>query len=72
MGRELDDPQDAPCLEDRVPTPDVEVSDHLSSEGEDDTSSNEDNNHDDDCDSHPSRGNLRRRMFTLSTKEEGL
>lgn len=52
-GEGLDDPHDAPCLEDRVPPPDVEVPDHLTSEDEDETSSDDDNEHDDDRGSYP-------------------
>ena len=37
-GEGLDDPHDTPCLEDRLPTLDVEASDHPISEDEDDTS----------------------------------
>ena len=49
-GEGLDDPHDAPCLEDRVPTPDVEVPDHLTSEGEDETTGDHDSDRDDDHD----------------------
>lgn len=41
-GEGLDDPHDAPCLEDRVPTPDIEISDRLSSEDEEGMSDDED------------------------------
>lgn len=41
-GEGLDDPHDAPCLEDRVPIPDVETSDRLSSEDEEGISDEED------------------------------
>jgi hypothetical protein len=54
-GEGLDDPHDAPCLEDRVPTLDVEVLNHPSSGGEDEASDNEDNGRDDDSGSRPSR-----------------
>jgi hypothetical protein len=37
-GEGLDDPHDAPCLEDRVPTIDIETIDLPTSEEEDDTS----------------------------------
>lgn len=37
-GEGVDDPHDAPCLEDRVLTPDVEMTDHLSSEDNKDMS----------------------------------
>lgn len=39
----LDDPHDVPCLEDRVPTPDVEISNRSSSEDEEGASNDEDN-----------------------------
>ena len=38
----LDDPHNAPCLEDRVPTQNVEISDNFSSEDEEGTSDGED------------------------------
>ena len=41
-GEGLDDPHDTPCLEDRVPTPDVEISDRLSPEDEEGISDDED------------------------------
>ena len=50
-GEGLDDPHDAPCLEDRVPTPDVEVPDHLASQGENETPSDHDSDLDDEGDS---------------------
>lgn len=37
-GEGLADPHDSPCLEDRVPTPDAEVSSHIASEEENETS----------------------------------
>jgi hypothetical protein len=52
-GKGLDDPHDAPCLEDRVPTPDVEVPDHLTSEGEDEIPGDHDGNLDGDGDFRP-------------------
>jgi hypothetical protein len=52
-GEGLDDPHDAPCLEDRVPTPDVEVPDHLTSEGEDEIPGDHDGNLDGDGDFRP-------------------
>ncbi len=48
-GEGLNDPHGAPCLEDRVPTPDVDVPDHLSSEGDDETPGDEDSDRDDDA-----------------------
>ncbi|KAF2175900.1 hypothetical protein K469DRAFT_683368 [Zopfia rhizophila CBS 207.26] len=53
-GEGLDDHHGAPCLEDRVPTPDVEVPEHLSSEGEDETSGDEDNDSNDNSTFRPS------------------
>jgi len=49
-GEGLDDPHDTPCLEDRVPTLDVEVADHLSSDGESETSDGDDNDREDESD----------------------
>ena len=44
-GEGLDDPHDSPCLEDRVPTPDAEVSSHIASEEENESSSDSDSDH---------------------------
>jgi len=49
-GEGLDDPQDTPCLEDRIPTRNVEIADRLSSENEDETTDDDDKDHDDDRD----------------------
>lgn len=49
-GEGLDDPHDAPCLEDRVPTLSVETLDRFSSKNEEETSDNDDN----DNYAHPS------------------
>jgi hypothetical protein len=46
-GEGLDDPHNTPCLEDRVPTPELEAPDYLPSEGEEKTSDDEDNKRDD-------------------------
>lgn len=54
-GEGLDDPHDAPCLEDRIPTMDVEIMECLSSESENGTSGDEDSNRDDDYDHHSTR-----------------
>jgi len=50
----LDDSQDTPCLEDRVPTPDIEILDRLSSEGKEVLSSEEDSNRSDSNIFYPS------------------
>jgi hypothetical protein len=47
-GEGLDNPHDAPCLEERVSTPDVEVPDHLPSEREDETPNDQDSDRDGD------------------------
>jgi hypothetical protein len=51
-GEGLDDPHDEPCLEDRVPTPDVEVPNRLSAEDVGATSGDNDNDRSDDTISH--------------------
>jgi hypothetical protein len=45
-GEGLSDPHDAPCLEDRIPTPDVEVPSTNHSEDETESSSDSDSDHD--------------------------
>jgi hypothetical protein len=47
-GRGLEDPHDAPCLEERVPTPRIEIPDHLSSNSEEQTDDDDDDDGDDD------------------------
>ena len=47
-GEGLDDPHDTPCLEDRIHIPDVDIPDHLPSEGDDEASGDEESDHDDD------------------------
>ncbi|OQE54307.1 hypothetical protein PENNAL_c0452G03678, partial [Penicillium nalgiovense] len=46
-GEGLRDPHDAPCLEDRIPTPDVAVTDNNHSEDGSESSSDSDSDHDD-------------------------
>ena len=52
-GEGLDDPQDAPCLEDRVHTPAVEVPEHSPSGDETETTGDNESDFDDDCGFHP-------------------
>ena len=74
-GEGLGDPHDAPCLEDRVPSPDVEASDHLILEDEDETSVREDRAEDDVSDAHSlpvEKGSCRSQIYPLQTLQANL